>query len=133
MKNAAERPERQVHAGGDVRRAQVVQMKEVGEDDVVEMAAVTRHQYHRMLLDALDDALEPAHLDAAEHAPPDLVEDDLDHTERDAVEVGRDLPEVAARLAPQLALRDTTLLRHLGERRRDLAPFEHALRDRVAR
>src|SRR5262249_19215848 len=125
----AERPEREVDAGGDVRRRQEVVAEDVRQDHVVEVAAVAWNQHHRVLLDAVDDSLEAAHLEAGEGASPDLMEGDLDDAERETVEVGGDLPEGIARLAPDPALGHPSPARDFIDRPPHLGPLEDALGD----
>src|SRR5262249_46324239 len=103
-KQPPQRPERQIDAGGDVRRTEVVGMKQVRQNQVVEMAAMTRHQYDRVLLDAFDALVEPFILEALEYSRPDAVEQELQHGKIGALVVGGDLVEVAFGRAPQLRL-----------------------------
>src|SRR5205823_2528871 len=51
----AERPERQIDPGGDMRRAQIVRMEQIRENQVIEVATMAWDQHHRVLLDAFDD------------------------------------------------------------------------------
>ena len=100
-----ERPERQVDPGGDVRRAQVVGVEQVRQDQVVEVAAMARHQHDRVLLHAFHDVVQAAVLEALEDARPDAVEQRTPEGEVDAVVVRRHLVEVPLGRAPQPRLR----------------------------
>ena len=75
-------------------------MEDVGQNQVVEVAAVARHQHDRMLLHRVDDPLETDDLEPREDTLPEPVEDRLEDPEVEAVEVRGHLAEVAARLSP---------------------------------
>ena len=75
-------------------------MEDVGEDQVIDVAAVAGNQHHRVLLHAIDHLLEADDLEAREQLRPDAVEEELEDPEVEAVEVGGHLVEVAARFLP---------------------------------
>src|SRR4030095_894538 len=72
-KQRTERPERQVDAGGDVRWAHKVEMEEVGQDHVVEVAAGGRPEHRRVLVHGRQYLVEPRIFEALEEARPDAI------------------------------------------------------------
>src|SRR5579884_347742 len=123
----SERPEVEVVARGGVRRREVVRVEDVAQDQVVEVAAVTGHEDDRVLLHALDHALEPDDLEPSEHARPDAVEEDLDQAEVEPPKVGGHLVDVAARLLEHPPPGHPALGRQAPDEPRQLRIAEHLL------
>src|SRR5579885_485831 len=123
----SERPEVEVVARGDVRRRQVVGVEDVAQDQVVEVAAVAGDEDDRVLLHALDHALEPDDLEPGEHARPDAVEEDLDQAEVEPLEVGGHLVDVSARLLEHPPPGHPALGRQAPDEPRQLRIAEHLL------
>ncbi len=123
----SERPKRHVDARRDVGRRQGVLVKDVRQDQVVEVAPVTRHQDDRVLLHGVDHPIQTAHLEPGKHARPDPVEEERDDREIVAVKVGGDLVEVPARLLDDFLDRHVALGRERASQFLDVVRLEHHL------
>src|SRR5436190_11641321 len=85
-----------------MRRTEIIGVKQVRQDQIVEMAPVARHQDDRVLLDAFDDLVETNVFESLEHPRPDAVEHELQYREVRALVVGGNLVEIPLGGAPEL-------------------------------
>lgn len=88
----------QVDAGGDVRRGQAVLEQQVGEQQVVDVAAVAGDVDHGMTGRHLLDPLDVADRDAIVDAVPEPAQTDVQAAHHRIGEVRGDLPRIVRRL-----------------------------------
>ena len=97
--NGAQRPEGQILAGGDMRTGQVVVVKNVREDQVVDMAFVTGNEDQRRFLRSRFNVSETLGVDdhAVEHRVADVIDGHRSGFDQSRAVLGGDFLQVAVR------------------------------------
>ena len=132
---AADGPEVEVVAGGDVRRLQAEVVADDGEDHVVEVALVGRAQDERGARARLGEPPHPGlvDVDPVVDAPEHPLGDALQDVDAERVVAGGDLAQVLARLAVERVVGAPALARDLRQRAPQLEIVERLVDDPLRR
>ena len=112
---AADHRHVEVDAGSDVRRRQTVAEQQVGQQQIVDMAAVAGHVDHFVTLGDITHAFDVVHLDAVVDLVPEPAQHQFEEADHRVGVVRGDLVAVAQRLGFGLLQADLLALGFLND------------------